>query len=282
MTTVNLPKSIVYGAVCFGFRPDVRALGPGVGRELAPRLLHPGASRGFRDRDLRTPDHAAPARLLPRPDDSGPARGAGHGRVLAALHPGDRHGTRRGARPADDRRRGELPAARRALLHPGRQPDEHRRGHRAHLQLRRGAGRLDEGRARPGEHPGLGDLLRHVGHGAGRCRRPRHDRDQGHEGPWLHDRVRRRRHGRFGHPRADHPAVPALRDLRHDGQRLDRRALPGRPDPRPRHDADDDGDGGLLRPPQRLGQRHAVLVDAARRSDRSKLGSSWPSRSRSG
>ena len=52
------------------------------------------------------------------------------------------------AGPADDRRRRELPAARRALLHPGRQPDEHRRRHRAHLQLRRGAGRLDEGRAR--------------------------------------------------------------------------------------------------------------------------------------
>ena len=32
------------------------------------------------------------------------------------------------------------------------------------------------------------------------------------------------------------------------------------------HDAADDGDGGLLRLPQRLGQRHAVLLDAARRS----------------
>ncbi len=42
------------------------------------------------------------------------------------------------------------------------------------------------------------------------------------------DRVRRRRHGRLGHARADHSALLALRHLRHDGQRLDRRAVPGR------------------------------------------------------
>ena len=117
-----------------------------------------------------------------------------------------------------------------------------------HLQLRGGAGRLDAGRARPGEHHRLGDLLRHVGHRARRCRRARHDRDQGHEGPWLLDRVRRRRDRGLGHARADHPAIPAVRDLRHDGERLDRRAVPRRPHPRPVHDAPDDGDGRLLRP----------------------------------
>jgi hypothetical protein len=60
-----------------------------------------------------------------------------------------------------------------------------------------------------------------------RTPRPRHDRDQGHEGPWLLDRVRGRGHGRLGDARADHPAVAALRHLRHDGERLDRRALLG-------------------------------------------------------
>ena len=136
-----------------------------------------------------------------------------------------------------------------------------------HLQLRGGAGRLDEGRARPGEHHGLGDLLRHVGHSTRRRRRARHDRDQGDEGPRLLDRVRRGRDRGVGHPRADHPALPAVRDLRHDGERLDRRPLPRRPHPRPVHDAPDDGDGRLLRAPERLGQRHPVLLAAARRGD---------------
>ena len=67
--------------------------------------------------------------------------------------------------------------------------------------------RLDEGRARPGEHHRLGDLLGHVGHRHRGCGRPRHHRDQGHEGPWLLDRVRGRRHGRLRDPRADHPAL---------------------------------------------------------------------------
>ena len=40
------------------------------------------------------------------------------------------------------------------------------------------------------------------------------------------DRVLRRRHRRLGHARPDHSAQPALRHLRHDGQRLGRRALP--------------------------------------------------------
>ena len=41
-------------------------------------------------------------------------------------------------------------------------------------------------------------------------------------------RVRGRRHRRVGHARADHSAEPAVRDLRDDGQRLGRRAVPGR------------------------------------------------------
>ena len=54
MTTIDLPKNLVYGAVCARLRPDVRALHPGVGRELAAGLLHPGAPRGIRRRtDLR-------------------------------------------------------------------------------------------------------------------------------------------------------------------------------------------------------------------------------------
>ena len=44
----------------------------------------------------------------------------------------------------------------------------------------------------------------------------------------YNDRVRGRRHGGLGDARPDHPAVAAVRDLRHDGQRLDRRAVPGR------------------------------------------------------
>ena len=62
----------------------------------------------------------------------------------------------------------------------------------------------------------------------------------------------------------DHPAVAAVRDLRHDGERLDRRAVPRRRHSRRRHDAADDGDRGLLRPQERLGQRRAVLLAAAR------------------
>ena len=63
---------------------------------------------------------------------------------------------------------------------------------------------------------------------------PRHHRDQGDEGPRLHDRVLGRRHRGLGDARADHPAVAAVRDLRHDGQRLDRRAVPRRHHPRRR------------------------------------------------
>ena len=80
----------------------------------------------------------------------------------------------------------------------------------------------------PCQRAGLGDLRRHERHRHRRCRGPGHDRDQGDEGAWLLDRVRGRRDRRLGHARADHPAQPAVRHLRDDGQRVGRRAVPGR------------------------------------------------------
>ena len=64
-----------------------------------------------------------------------------------------------------------------------------------------------------------------------RRRGPRHDRDQGDAGPRLLDRVLGRRDRGLGDARADHPAVAAVRDLRDDGQRLGRRAVPRRHPP---------------------------------------------------
>ena len=54
--------------------------------------------------------------------------------------------------------------------------------------MRGGLGHVNIGRQR--------DLRRHVGHGRRRCRRPRHDRDQGDARPWLRHRVRGRHHRR--------------------------------------------------------------------------------------
>ena len=100
----------------------------------------------------------------------------------------------------------------------------------------------------------LGDLRRHERHRDRRRRRPRHDRDQGDEGARLLDRVRGRRDGRLGHARADHPAEPALRDLRDDGQRLGRRAVPRR-HPAGRADGGaDDAHGRLLRAQEQVGR----------------------------
>ena len=60
-----------------------------------------------------------------------------------------------------------------------------------------------------------------------------------------------------------HPAVPAVRDLRHDGQRLDRRAVPGRHRAR-RHDDDlHDALRRLLRPPPRHRPRSGVPLVAS-------------------
>jgi hypothetical protein len=73
-------------------------------------------------------------------------------------------------------------------------------------------------------------------------------------------RRRRRRHRGLGDAGADHPALAALRHLRHDVEHLDRRALPRRRHPRRRHDAVHDGDGRDLRAPAQLGLRRQVLL----------------------
>ena len=140
--------------------------------------------------------------------------------------------------PAPDGRRArQLSAAGGAVLHPRRQPDEFGRHHQPHLRFRGGDLRLDARRSRPCQHLRLGDLRRHVRHRDRGCRRPRHHRDQGDEGPRLQHRIRGRRHRGVRDARPDHPAVAAVRDLRHDGQRLDRRAVSRRLHPGRRHDA---------------------------------------------
>ena len=134
-----------------------------------------------------------------------------------------------------------VPAARGAVLHPRRQPDELGRHHQPHLRFRGRARGLDARRARARQHHRLGDLRRHVGHRDRGCGRSRHDRDQGDEGSRLRHRILGRRHGRVLDARADHPAVAAVRDLRHDGERLDRRAVSRRRRSRRRDDAVHDG-----------------------------------------
>ena len=68
----------------------------------------------------------------------------------------------------------------------------------------------------------------HVGHRHRRRRGSRHDRDQGDARPRLLEGVLGRRDRGVGDARPDHPAVAAVRDLRHGGQRIDRPAVPGR------------------------------------------------------
>jgi hypothetical protein len=80
------------------------------------------------------------------PDADRRARRDRDGRRLAALHrliSGTVPDVIAG--PAHDRRRRELPAAGRAVLHPGRQPDEHRRRDGPHLRFAVCARRLDAG-----------------------------------------------------------------------------------------------------------------------------------------
>ena len=69
------------------------------------------------------------------------------------------------------------------------------------------------------------------------------------------DRILRRRHGRVLDARADHPAVAAVRDLRHDGECLDRRAVSRRRRSRRRDDAVHDALCLLLRAPLQYGPR---------------------------
>ena len=263
MTTIKLPEGLRLLRRAARLRPDARALDPGRGRELAARLFDPGAPRRIRrhgrsDAMLLLLGGFLLLMLLGLPVALSMAV------VVAGLHSRHRHHARRDAGAAHDRRRRELSAAGRAVLHPGRQSDEHRRRHRPHLQLRGRAGGLDARRPRPRQHHRLGDLLRHVRHRDRRCRRPRHHRDQGDEGPRLLHRVRRRRHGGVRHARSDHSAVAAVRDLRHDGERLDRRAVSRRRHPRRRHDPGDDGHRRLFRAQERLGKRHAILLAATR------------------
>ena len=259
-------------------RRDDLPLDPGGADPLAPRLQRPRAPdddacrpRGMAPRScVRCPrGSAAPFGRpggrcdaedhLPALHEQRPAGGDRHGGRFARLHPDLRQPAAVRRHPPDGERHRQLPAAGGAVLHPRRQPDEQRRHHDAHLQLRARPGRLAEGRARPRQRRRLGDLRRHERHRDRRRRRARHDRDQGDEGARLLDRVRGRRDRGVGDARADHPAEPAVRDLRDDGQRLGRRALPRRHPARRADGAPDDADGRLLRAQERLGRRHQVL-----------------------
>ena len=190
--------------------------------------------------------------------DPGRHRDGGLG---ARLHPADGRPAAVRRRPPDDQRHRQLSAARGAVLHPGRQPDEQRRHHQPDLRLRARAGRLAAGRARSRQHHRLGDLRRHVGHRDRGCRGPRHDRDQGDARQRLRPRLLRRRHRGVGHARPDHSAVAAVRHLRDDGQRVGRPALrrrhrPGRRDGHP----DDAARSRYFAHKHKLGRRHRVRV----------------------
>ena len=229
--------------------------------QRAGGLAHVRRPRRHARTEERT--HDTPHLRLPRRTDRRRARVHRARRLLPPLHPLHRGHPRLRDPAPHGRRHRQLPAAGRAVLHPRRQPHELGRHHQPHLRLRRGAGGLDARRSRARQHRGLGDLRGHVGHGNRRRRRPRHHRDQGHEGPWLQDRVRGRRHGGLGHPGPHHPAVPAVRDLRHDGQRLHRGAVPGRHRAR-RHDDDlHDALRRLLRPSSRHRPRPGVPLVAS-------------------
>ena len=183
------------------------------------------------------------------------------GVLLAALHPLHRgHPGLRDPAPHGRRPR-QLSAAGGAVLHPRRQPDELGRHHQPHLRFRGGDLRLDARRARACEHLRLGDLRRHVRHRDCGRRRSRHHRDQGDEGPRLQHRICGRRHRGLGDARPDHPAVAAVRDLRHDGQRLDRRAVPRRLYPGRRHDHLHDAVRHLLRAALRHGPRPDLSLE---------------------
>ena len=183
-----------------------------------------------------------------------PARCGGHGRRFAGLHSDLRIGARHRAGPTHDLRHRVLSVAGRAVLHPGRQPDEHRRHHQPDLRFRHRPGGLDERGPRAGQHHRLGHLLGHVGHRHRRRRGPGLHRNQGHEGARLPHRIRRGRHRGFGHAGPHHSAFAALRHLRHDGQRVHRGALSGRHPAGPVPHVSDDADRVLLRTAQWLGR----------------------------
>ncbi len=87
------------------------------------------------------------------------------------------------------------------------------------------ARRMAARRARPRQRCRLGDLRWHVGHGRGRCRRARHDRNQSHARPWLQDRVLCRHYRGLVDHRAHYSAITADGYFRRHGERFDRAAL---------------------------------------------------------
>ena len=188
---------------------------------------------------------------------------------------GGRHAAHH-ALPADVRGHDLVPAARRPLLHPRRQPDEHRRHDAAHL--RRGPAR----RGAPARRAGAGQrrrqrhLRRHVGLGRGRCGGPRHDRDPGHGGGRLRPPLRRSAHRRRLHHRPGDPAQHPVRHLRRTGQRLGGCALPRRHRPRPPHGRRPDAGGGA----DGAAPGHAGIARPTRRrrgrADRARRGPGAP------
>ena len=120
-------------------------------------------------------------------------------------------------------------AARDPVLHPGRQPDEHRRGDRAASSgfAKAVIGHVS-GRARPGLRHRQRHLLRHVGFGHRRRGRPGAGAAQGH-GRQRVQAQGLRRHRRIGrHHRPRDPSQHPLRAVRRADRRVGRQALPGR------------------------------------------------------
>ena len=173
------------------------------------------------DGDERTP----PRRLSRRHDERRADRDRDVPR-LAALHLVLRDDAAADGRPPDGRRRRQLPAARGAVLHPRRQPDELGRHHQPHLQLRAGAGRLAQGRARPRQRrrqrrssPGMSGTAVADAGGLGTIE-IKAMQDHGYPTEFA-----RGHHRGVGDAGADHPAVAADGDLRRAGEHVDRQAL---------------------------------------------------------
>ena len=128
-------------------------------------------------------------------------------------------------RAIDGERRQQLRAHRRTVLHACRRDHEPGRAHAENLPAGACAGRLDSGRARPGERRGQHVLLRHDGIGDFRRRGARDDGDQGDARGRLRAQVLCRHHRRIRADRSDHPAERADGDLRRRRRRLDRFAV---------------------------------------------------------
>ena len=72
-----------------------------------------------------------------------------------------------------------------SFFHPGRQPDEHRRHHRADLPVCPVTGRAYLGRAGSGQCDCQHDFFGDVRCCRGGCCRAGHDRNESHERPWI-------------------------------------------------------------------------------------------------